>query len=65
MTDKPVFTDPFYIDKFMEIQQQNIVLYKSLLRIYEKIGICSEFMNITFFPLISLPGGKNRKISKH
>jgi hypothetical protein len=35
MTDKPVFTDPFYIDKFMEIQQQNIVLYKSLLRIYE------------------------------
>jgi hypothetical protein len=35
MTDKPVFTDPFYIDKFMEIQQQNIVLYKSLLQIYE------------------------------
>jgi hypothetical protein len=35
MTDKPVFTDPFYIDKFMEIQQQNIVLYKSLLKIYE------------------------------
>jgi hypothetical protein len=35
MTDKPVFTDPFYIDKFMEIQQQNIVLYKCLLKIYE------------------------------
>jgi hypothetical protein len=35
MNDKPVFTDPFYIDKFMEIQQQNIVLYKSLLKIYE------------------------------
>ena len=35
MTDKPVFTDQFYIDKFMEIQQQNIVLYKSLLKIYE------------------------------
>ena len=35
MTNKPVFTDPFYIDKFMEIQQQNIVLYKSLLKIYE------------------------------
>jgi hypothetical protein len=35
MTDKPVFTDQFYIDKFMEIQQQNIVLYKSLLKIKE------------------------------
>jgi hypothetical protein len=32
-----------------------------LLRIYEKIGICSEFMNITFFPLISLPGEKTEK----
>lgn len=35
MTDRPVFTDQFYIDKFMEIQQQNIVLYKMLLRIKE------------------------------
>lgn len=35
MTDKPVFTEPFYIDKFMEIQQQNIVLYKTLLKITE------------------------------
>jgi len=35
MTDKPVFTDPFYIDKFMEIQQQNIILYKTLLKIKE------------------------------
>jgi hypothetical protein len=35
MTDKPVFTDPFYIDKFMELQQQNIVLYKALLKIYD------------------------------
>jgi hypothetical protein len=35
MTDKPVFTDPFYVDKFMEIQQQNIVLYKILLKIKE------------------------------
>lgn len=33
--DRPVFTDPFYIDKFMEIQQQNIILYKMLLRIQE------------------------------
>lgn len=31
--DNPVFTDPFYIKKFMEIQQQNIILYKSLLKI--------------------------------
>jgi hypothetical protein len=33
--DNPVFTDQFYIKKFMEIQQQNIVLYKSLLKIKE------------------------------
>ena len=32
---KPVFTDPFYIDKFMEIQQQYIVLYKMLLAIQD------------------------------
>lgn len=31
--ENPVFTDEFYIKKFMEIQQQNIVLYKSLLKI--------------------------------
>ena len=35
MNERPVFTDPFYIDKFMEIQQQNIVLYKTLLKIAE------------------------------
>lgn len=35
MTDRPVFTEPFYIDKFMEIQQQNIVLYKTLLKLHE------------------------------
>lgn len=33
--DNPVFTDPFYIKKFMQIQQQNIVLYKTLLKIKE------------------------------
>lgn len=33
--ERPVFTDPFYIDKFMEIQQQNILLYKTLLKIKE------------------------------
>ena len=43
MTDKPVFTDPFYIDKFMEIQQQNIVLYKMLLKIKEN----SELYQLT------------------
>lgn len=31
--ENPVFKDEFYIKKFMEIQQQNIVLYKSLLKI--------------------------------
>ena len=33
--DNPVFTDSFYIKKFMQIQQQNIVLYKTLLKIKE------------------------------
>jgi hypothetical protein len=33
--ENPVFQDPFYIKKFMEIQQQNIVLYKTLLKIKE------------------------------
>lgn len=31
--ENPVFEDEFYVKKFMEIQQQNIVLYKSLLKI--------------------------------
>ena len=33
--ENPVFTEPFYIKKYMQIQQQNIVLYKSLLKIKE------------------------------
>ena len=33
--DKPVFTDPFYIDKFMEIQRQNVVLSNILREQYE------------------------------
>lgn len=33
--EDPIFTDKFYVKKFMEIQQQNIVLYKSLLRIQQ------------------------------
>jgi len=28
-------TDTFYIEKFMEIQQQNVVMYKLLLKINE------------------------------
>lgn len=32
--ENPEFSDKFYIKKFMEIQQQNIVLYKALLNIY-------------------------------
>jgi hypothetical protein len=39
MTDKPVFTDQFYIDKFMEIQQQNILLYKALLLAQQNTNI--------------------------
>jgi hypothetical protein len=49
-TDNPVFTDQFYIKKFMEIQQQNIVLYKSLLKIKE---------NSKVFELIKLELGED------
>lgn len=33
--DEPVFTDPFYIKKFMQIQQHNVILYKKLLALQE------------------------------
>jgi hypothetical protein len=35
MDSNPTFQEPFYIKKFMEIQQQNVVLYKTLLKIQE------------------------------
>ena len=35
MDSNPIFQEPFYIKKFMEIQQQNVVLYKTLLKIQE------------------------------
>lgn len=55
MTDKPVFTDPFYIDKFMEIQQQNIILYKALLKIKENpvtFEVVSRELGSTVFDII-------------
>jgi hypothetical protein len=35
MDNDLTFQEPFYIKKFMEIQQQNVVLYKTLLKIQE------------------------------
>ncbi len=35
MNDEPVFTEPFYIKKFMEIQQQNVVLWRLLYRLQQ------------------------------
>ena len=35
MTEEPIFTEPFYIKKFMEIQQQNVVLWRMLYRIQQ------------------------------
>jgi hypothetical protein len=59
MTDRPVFTEPFYIDKFMEIQQQNIVLYMALKKIEEnpttKEVVLKELGENAFDALISAP----------
>lgn len=35
MTEEPVLTEPFYVKKFMEIQQQNIVLWRKLYNIQQ------------------------------
>ena len=35
MEEKVIITDPFYLDKFMEIQRQNVVLSNKLRDIYE------------------------------
>ena len=54
--DKPVFTDPFYIDKFMEIQQKNIVLYKSILALQnnpETKSVIEKEFGDDFFDVIS------------
>ena len=59
MTDRPVFTEPFYIDKFMEIQQQNIVLYMALKKIEEnpttKEVVLKELGENAFDALIGAP----------
>jgi hypothetical protein len=31
---EPVFTDPFYIKKFMDIQRDNVVMYNLLSKMY-------------------------------
>ena len=35
MEEKVIITDPFYLDKFMEIQRQNVVLSNKLRDIFE------------------------------
>jgi|LauGreDrversion4_2_1035121.scaffolds.fasta_scaffold442301_3 hypothetical protein len=35
MNEEPVFTEPFYIKKFMEIQQQNVILWRKLYNIQQ------------------------------
>jgi len=35
MKEKVIITDTFYLDKFMEIQRQNVVLSNKLRDIYE------------------------------
>lgn len=35
MTEEPVLTEPFYIKKFMEIQQQNVILWRKLYNIQQ------------------------------
>lgn len=36
MEEKVIITDPFYLDKFMEIQRQNVVLSNKLRDIFEE-----------------------------
>jgi hypothetical protein len=42
MTEEPVFTEPFYIKKFMEIQQQNVVLWRMLYKIQQNKELCEQ-----------------------
>ena len=42
MTEEPIFTEPFYIKKFMEIQQQNVVLWRMLYRIQQNKELCEQ-----------------------
>jgi hypothetical protein len=53
--ENPVFTDQFYIKKFMEIQQQNIILYKRLLKIKnnpEISAIVDREFGLDFFDVL-------------
>ena len=59
MTERPVFTEPFYIDKFMEIQQQNIVLFMALKQIQDnpvtKDAVIKELGEKVFDALVGAP----------
>jgi hypothetical protein len=54
MEEKVIITDPFYLDKFMEIQRQNVVLSNKLRDMYEnpnlrnivEMHMGSDFFNI-------------------
>jgi hypothetical protein len=54
MKEKVIITDTFYLDKFMEIQRQNVVLSNKLRDIYEnpnlrnivEIHMGPDFFNI-------------------
>jgi hypothetical protein len=59
MSQEPVFTDPFYIKKFMEIQQQNVVLWRMLYNIQQnqslKEQVEKEFGSAFFDELEKAP----------
>lgn len=59
MSQEPVFTDPFYIKKFMEIQQQNVVLWRMLYNIQQnqslKEQVEKEFGSTFFDELEKAP----------
>jgi hypothetical protein len=38
---EPIITDPFYLKKFMEIQQANVVLWRKLHTIKEHEDLCA------------------------
>lgn len=42
MNEEPVFTEPFYVKKFMEIQQQNVILWRMLYRIQQNKELCEQ-----------------------
>ena len=45
MNEEPVFTEPFYIKKFMEIQQQNVILWRKLYNIQQNAELKEQVEN--------------------